>query len=97
MTLYAQDEDGACICVDCIHGGCNATCPPTPCEHDECQCSCMRDPEADRARELDDREPDKLAVIAAEMESERHGDVPGRYSVDDLTAERFGHPTRRAA
>lgn len=94
MTLYAADEDGACVCVQCIHGMCVGR---GPCEADECRCDCNRDPDADRARQLDDRPPDKLAVIAGEMESERHGDVPGRYSVDDLRAERFGRPIRRAA
>jgi hypothetical protein len=37
-----------------------------------------------RARALDDREPDKLDVVAAELERERTPDVR------DLTAERFG-------
>lgn len=43
-----------------------------------------------RARALDDRPLDKLAVIAADLERER---TP---NVRDLTAERFG-PTRGGA
>lgn len=59
MTLYAADEDGACVCVDCIHGGCVGR---GPCEADECQCECNARSLDDiarqvRAEELDDREP----------------------------------------
>ena len=46
---------------------------------------------AEHARELDDRPADKLAAIAADMEREQYG------SLRDLTAERFGRPTRGAA
>jgi hypothetical protein len=42
-----------------------------------------RDDTAHRARELDDRDADKLAVVAAELAAERLG------SLRDLTAERF--------
>lgn len=37
----------------------------------------------DRARALDDRHPNKLAVVAADLERER-------YDPEGLTAERFG-------
>lgn len=39
---------------------------------------------AERARALDDRHPDKLAVIAADLERE------ARPAVEDLMAERYG-------
>lgn len=41
MTLYAADEDGACVCIDCIHGGCVRS--SMPCEAEHCQCDCNRD------------------------------------------------------
>lgn len=75
MTEYAADTDGAVICVDCLHGACVSS---GPCETEACQCECGR------AGELDDRPPDKLHVVANELEAERRGDPR------DLTAERYG-------
>lgn len=78
MTLYAADEDGAVVCIDCIYGVCVGR---GPCEAEACQCDCNRD--AERAREADDREPNKLTVIANELDRER-------YDPAALVAERFG-------
>lgn len=70
MTAYAADPDtGAPLCADCAVVA--------------CRCVADRDDTAARARELDDRDPDKLAVVAAELAAERLG------CLRDLTAERF--------
>jgi hypothetical protein len=79
VTTYAADESGACVCADCAVGAYFAL-SGWQCEADACRCSCR---DLDRARELDDRDPDKLAVVAAELAAERIG------SLRDLTAERF--------
>lgn len=94
MTLYAADEDGATVCLECVHGMCVGR---GPCEAPECQCDCNHDDEADRARELDDREPDKLEVIAAELEREMwpKTDAERRRLLHTLTKERFGRPPAR--
>lgn len=44
----------------------------------------LHDYDAERARDLDDRHPDKLAAVAADLERE------ARPSVEELTAERYG-------
>lgn len=83
MTLYAADEDGAVVCIDCIYGVCVGR---GPCEAEACQCDCNRDENGalvQRAREADDREPNKLTVIANELDRER-------YDPAALVAERFG-------
>lgn len=85
MTTYAADEDGAVVCVDCLHGACVAN--GMPCEASECQCECN----TERARALDDRPPAALESLARDMEAERRPD-PG-----ELTAERFGRPKWGAA
>lgn len=95
MTTYVADhETGDPLCPRCSVSACIGN---YECRDEGCRCACRTDPDAERARELDDRPADKLAVIAAEMESERHGDVPGRYSADQLAAERFGRPTKARA
>jgi hypothetical protein len=80
VTAYVADQSGAPLCPDCAVGACFAL-SGWQCEAEACRCSCR---ELDRARELDDRDPDKLAVVAAELAAERIGDLRG------LTAERFG-------
>jgi len=85
MAGYVADaETGAPLCPDCAVDACR-TVPGFLCLMRWCQCLCVadRDDTVARARELDDRHPDKLAVIAAELEAERRG------SLRDLTAERF--------
>lgn len=97
MTTYASDTDGTVICVDCLHGGCVTA--GRPCEAEDCRCECRiragvyelldgLHERARRAREVDERHPDKLDVIAAELEHEARPDV------QDLTAERFRRPRR---
>lgn len=44
--------------------------------------------DADRARELDDRHPDKLAVVAADLGRE------ARPSIEELMVERYGRRVR---
>lgn len=90
MTGYIADESGAPLCADCA----TDQCPPVDgwrCEAEHCQCLCKADiwpDDADRARELDDRPDDKLAVVAAELDRERTPDVR------ELTAERYGRGGR---
>lgn len=89
MTTYVADhETGNPLCPRCSVSACIGN---YECRDEGCRCACRIDPDTDRARELDDREPDKLAVIANELDRERTGDLR------ELTAERFGRPTRRAA
>lgn len=109
---YVEDDNGATVTEACMYHcapGVPAACDAPACE---CDCHTepefdwhggeRREPPPDvvdrleaehyaRARELDDRPADKLAVIAADMEREQYGNVR------DLTAERFGRPTRGAA
>jgi hypothetical protein len=81
--VTAYPETGAPLCADCAVGACR-TVAGFLCDAQWCQCPCVADrDEAARARELDDRDPDKLAVVAAELAAERIG------SLRDLTAERF--------
>lgn len=85
MTEYAADTDGAVVCVDCLHGACVTG--GRWCEAEHCRCECRNRliaDDADRARDMDDRPDDKLAIIANELETERRGNLR------DLTAERFG-------
>ena len=107
---YVEDDNGATVSEACMYHC--APGAPAACEGPACECDChgddldrliaeeRRDPvfraeydrlAAEHARELDDRPADKLAAIAADMEREQYG------SVRDLTAERFGRPTRGAA
>jgi hypothetical protein len=82
VTAYAADPDtGAPLCADCAVAACRSV-AGFLCDAQWCQCLCVSD--RDRARELDDRDPDKLAVVAAELAAERIGPLR------DLTAERFG-------
>lgn len=83
MTAYVADhETGDPLCPDCAVSACISV--SYECRDAGCRCACRTDPDADRARELDDREPDKLHVIANELEREMWPDLR------DLTAERFG-------
>lgn len=61
MTTYAADEDGAVVCVDCLHGAC-VTPSGYQCEADECQCEC---------RDIDDPDTALGALYRArQLESE---------------------------
>lgn len=74
------------VCRDC-QTFCWWSTHVTPCEVDGCQCEACAEKRMamdEYEPEMDDRHPDKLAVVAAEMETERDGDVR------DLVAERFG-------
>lgn len=90
MTTYVADhETGLPLCADCGVGACHGT---YICEAEHCRCWC-RGEEAEqerRAAEMDDREPGKLHVIAAEIEREN------RPSVEALMDERFGRTPRSA-
>lgn len=86
MTLVLG-PDGEQTCEECAYAMCGPggryICTVAGCH---CPC-CERDHDyerAERARELDNRHPDKLAVIAADMERER---LP---TVDELRRERYG-------
>lgn len=50
MTEYAADTDGACICLDCLHGECVRA--GESCDAEDCRCECGR------AADLDDRPDD---------------------------------------
>ena len=39
MTLYATDESGEPICVDCLHGAC-ITMASYECRAEHCRCGC---------------------------------------------------------
>lgn len=87
MTAYSADHEAHVpLCDDCIHGGCITS--GIPCDAEDCRCDCGicgdGSHRADRARELDDRPADKLAVIANELDRERYGNLR------DLSAERHG-------
>lgn len=45
MTLYATDESGESICVDCLHGAC-ITMASYECRAEHCRCGCRTAPEA---------------------------------------------------
>lgn len=64
MTLYAADEDGAVVCVDCIHGGCVRS--SMPCEAEHCQCDCNRD--ADQAQKISSPQE-----VESEVAGHEHG------------------------
>lgn len=83
-----QDTDGGPMCRDCLQW-CYFGTPAPPCDVDGC--TCPRCEQARRAVELDDRPYAALANIARDIERENQPDAR------DLTAERFGKPTRRAA
>jgi hypothetical protein len=102
VTTYVEDDNGGSITEACLYHC--APGAPAWCFGAHCQCQChveQRDAatllgegdvvDPDRARELDDRPPDKLRVIANDLAAEARPDVR------DLTAERFGRPTRGAA
>lgn len=91
MSAWVETDRGA-VCADCWHG-CPRTAHWESCDRDGCQCPCRED--AERARQLDDRPTTVLEGLARDMETERHGSIPGRYDPHALTAERFG--PRRAA
>lgn len=77
MTGYTADpETGAPLCDDCA-----AVDHVRACSAAWCQCWCVV--ESGRVLAMDDREMDKLRVVASELEAERRG------SLRDLTAERF--------
>ena len=91
-TVYHVDDDGREVSYDCLHYC--APGQPAACDRRWCRCQCHQpipDVDPQRAAQLDDRPADKLAAIAADMEREQYG------SLRDLTAERFGRPTRGAA
>jgi hypothetical protein len=78
---YITDDEN--VSGECLHFCAPGS--PAACDKSWCECDCHR------AAELDDRPADKLAVVAAELQAERDGDVR------DLVAERFGQPRRGAA
>lgn len=39
MTLYASDEDGATVCVECLHGLCITRGHICTAQHCRCECS----------------------------------------------------------
>ena len=80
---YVEDDNGATVTEACMYHCAPGAPAAFRAEYDRLA--------AEHARELDDRPLDKLAAIAADMEREQYG------SVRDLTAERFGRPTRGAA
>jgi hypothetical protein len=92
MADYVADPgSGAPTCTDCAVGACVSV-AGWHCQAEACRCGCRPDP--DRAADFipgfipqqpdpDDRHPDKLAVIAAELAAERTGNLR------DLQAERY--------
>lgn len=38
MTLYASDEDGACVCTECLHGLCVTRGHICTAQHCRCEC-----------------------------------------------------------
>lgn len=97
MTAYVADhETGDPLCPRCSVSACISI--SYECRDEGCRCACRTDPDADRARELDDRPADKLAVIAGEMERENRPDDGGhdrQQLADVLTRERFALSQRR--
>ena len=89
---YVEDDNGRSVTEACMYHC--APGAPAACDAPACECDFRAEYDrlaAEHARELDDRPADKLAAIAADMEREQYG------SLRDLTAERFGRPTRGAA
>lgn len=69
MTLYATDESGEPICVDCLHGAC-ITITGWECRAEHCRCGCHTATEATRqaARDLEAEVRPLHALVA-----ERYG------------------------
>lgn len=97
MTVYAEDNSGGCVCVDCGYDACITS--GWVCTAQHCQCQCRGDePEparADfdaewdrqverRAAELDDRPRAALESVARDMQAEARPDLT------TLLAERYG-------
>jgi hypothetical protein len=84
VTLYATDESGEPICVDCLHGAC-ITITGWECRAEHCRCGCHTATEATRR-------------AARDLEAERYQDAT--FSSDEyrqLITERFGRPPRSRA
>ena len=71
MTLYATDESGELIFVDCLHGAC-ITMASYECRAEHCRCGCRTATEASRqaARDLE-AEVRPLGTLMAERYGRR--------------------------